>query len=548
MDYYRWKILLLVLFSLPGPLNSAVQSNLAFTIVLINNIPERLITSSPPLSSSPSDPIRYLAVDDGSCLKSLSRTSIFLDNYEYSSDVAALECHPNSFIEIWNSQSKRTYKTPFLSDDTLVSIEEDGFFILSSQKYDHDTYSDEKVLHLLEEDYLLSHYFAKNQIFKLWRCIQKNGLKSFVIGKFIDTTKAKKFTHVDGESISVMQLMFAHGIDQGFKVNSDGRIKIADIGTHTIFQIASDIGSAQLQIEQEKLLVKHTGDAWIIVLRPEDSNDQNMCDREVYPESITMSSSNDGNFQLPANPSGSFLTIENGGIFVILVPMSTKDLIEIPSVYLKGMLSSIYANDKIGLKVITDSFVQKIIKDAKIAFIIGKFVPSPVKIFAKARKYVLDCMKIWQMNETTSTKLEPITHEIGFHIKNGSSGATVRILCENEKIRLVYSQYGLANVLVYRPKKGLIFPDPQVFINANDDDDDDDDEYTAWENIHPSMISDEFQIGDLIMVFIPLNEDAAEELSPQVLHDILMLYVLTGNTELLSEDVFCSIHRITSIE
>lgn len=223
--------------------------------------------------------------------------------------------------------------------------------------------------------------------------------------------------------------------------------------------------------------------------------------------------------------------------------MSTKDVIEIPSVYLKGMLSSIYANDKVGLKVITNSFVQKTIKDAEIAFIIGKFVPSKnsAKAPQKSRKYVLESMKTRGIDETTTTKVEQTTDELSFYIKNGYSGATVKILNVDEQIRLVYSQFGHANVLVYRPMEGLIFPDPQLFIDGTDD------EYTAWENINPLMITEKFQVGDMLMIFIPLNEDAVEDLSPAWLIEIFEIFHLTGDFGYLDEEIFFSIHRITSL-
>ncbi len=95
---------------------------------------------------------------------------------------------------------------------------------------------------------------------------------------------------------------------------------------------------------------------------------------------------------------------------------------------------------------------------------------------------------------------------------NFYSGASIQLSFEEGKNRLTFEQFGLANVLVVRPKTGLIFPTEKDFHQKN----------SFLENSIPTLIEPNLLPGDLIVIIIPLDLSKEVNSSPKAIVDYIL--------------------------
>ena len=154
----------------------------------------------------------------------------------------------------------------------------------------------------------------------------------------------------------------------------------------------------------------------------------------------------------------------------------------------------------------------------KIALLIGKFVPLPA--IHSPLPLPTTIHAFGRIQSTGDMHQDGLAVEkLDCFSADGQSGATVKIFDENGHIQLEYSQYGLANVLVYRPGAGLVFPEPSLFVVAMED------KYSAWECIETVKIADYFQVGDVVLITIPSKSD---DISPSQLVEASKSFHETG--------------------
>ena len=463
-----------------------------FQLLHVENIPKRSLVGLRLGDQLPSLPMPWLSVNFASGSLGDGKNNlvtISVDDEDSVDSVLVKSSYNHSLVLYIDQNADKVHEMEH--SEANFPLTENGLFIIGTQST-NDTFGFNTFLEPelnLSEDMKLT----LPQKEAIWKSIDRYKLKSYVFGKIAKRSLSNNIGFqphavpsivLSAESIPIvvptkedlaMEVLFTHGLD-AFTVNAEFPME-PPVAAKSIIQnltVSSGIGNASLLINQgqgDHLLVKHAGTAWAVVLRADEDADEI---REVYPSSI-LKASNYERFQLAANPDGTSVPIQNNGMFVIFVQMNANEDIPIPTADIQGMLSlSLYADDPLGLQVFTDFLVKKIIGNAAAAVVIGRFISSPrAAASAVPDNVAFGNIQTWKRFAVSMPDYQKTTDHLRFISYSGTGGASVQVVKKDGQIKLIYHQEGLANVLVYRPKVGLVFPDPAIFSMTR--------QYASWE-------------------------------------------------------------------
>ena len=334
---------------------------------------------------------------------------------------------------------------------------------------------------------------------------------------------------------------------EGLRLDSDTGLNGANY-----LSIESRFGSASLRIlndEGRKVEIKHSGKGFAAILQ---NNRRTVKASFIYPNEDFLVKNSP--FEIPPNEEGSIESIKKYDHFIIGVPLEdglvslTGDYIlfedGVPNVsnYLATTINDRSAPKEseigehleyfVNLSRSIEGAIQDRLFKGQFFLILGRFLKdSQMNSLAHHDPLMDRASKQVKFKNSVSTPLisnksvpcklttwnfnskhlkANVEKQLTYVTKNLDSGASIELLSdEGERNRLVYQQFGLANVLVIRPKVGLIFPAEEDFSQKQD--------YSAIEQRTRTMIKPELLPGDFIIIMMPLDIKVPLELSPQEL-------------------------------
>ena len=368
-----------------------------------------------------------------------------------------------------------------------------------------------------------------------------------------------------------MQVIFTHGLTSWYTVESEYSImdntSFPSQPIHNLVVSSSD-AQAFLWISVgngSQVWLRHTGNAWVLILDPSDG----LYASPVYPPVI-----GGGEVFLPEPvPTSKAVPIRQDGLFIMVVPVAEEHTLKIRPPDLFGSLGVLDASDPSGAVTSLKRLVERYVGNQLVSIVVGRFVPStrtPISQIEDSTEPIetdqtdkrpepqslLQSMAIpstvpftlagtftWNLSKVSASGLGGKTNNLAFIRDDFTSGAGISLSVTSENaIKLTYEQFGLANVLVFRPNRGLVFPDAETFCEENGG------LYFAWENAKPTEMADRFLPGDLVAIVIPLKENwKATSLS---LVELLSLYA--GKCELFDpshalETVFRAVEEASEV-
>lgn len=382
--------------------------------------------------------------------------------------------------------------------------------------------------------------------------------------------------------------------NESVQVNSDYPL-VSNIPLHRL-SISSPFGMASLVIDPligDEIILEHSGGAWVMLL----DNNLDMGDATfVYPTEAFMNPPIRRPFKLEDRPpTGKAIT--RYGHFLLGVPLTNDHAGQFRGIsqhlfkMLSASLNDHYAHYYPALGGSMDIFHQRfgeifgfrlsnLFGKGKVALIYGRFVsPSKqslgnlIENYSETSHdrsveqvgltlnqdsltfrhpsmmpprveppYTLGTPQHWNLHRLARSEVSG--NDLIYFSQDYQNAASVAL--SQGSNRLVYQQSGLANVLVFRPIVGLIFPSREVFLDRPF--------YTAIENAIPTEIDGTLIPGDLIVIVMPIDWLRGAEINPREL-----INYIENSTDLEPplrdlqsfvkdpQDVFISISKIEQI-
>lgn len=156
-------------------------------------------------------------------------------------------------------------------------------------------------------------------------------------------------------------------------MESDHPIEDKSFQSRLIYNIkvASAIGSASLKVAGDQVEIKHTGNAWAVVLDPAENVKKNLnyLSQIIGTKNI---------FKPDPFPQGLSKTVEKDIIFLIVVPNVEYEPLKVkPNDMITSLLSFDGTDERLAIESF-NSFIMEFIKDQLIFLALGRIVNSPM--------------------------------------------------------------------------------------------------------------------------------------------------------------------------
>lgn len=344
-----------------------------------------------------------------------------------------------------------------------------------------------------------------------------------------------------------MQVLCSHGYSQFFNIESQYSFSNDNLPSppmHNI-KVSSGSGSTTLEVTDQQIEIKHTGNAWVVILNPSNG----LVIDTVYPNNITGRDI----FKPDPLPRGLSKEIKEDGIFIIVVPLVESDRFEIKPNDMLGSLLSFDGTDVSSTIEGFKGFTKALVKNQIIFMVLGRFVKAPkpsssvlvqqtaelpsfsLDYTLKSLKHQTNCpyvfgnISTWNFSNILASHIGPKTGQIAFATADGFSSAGVELSMEGPNIKMTFAQTGQASIYVVRPSsERFIFPDyirMEEFLSNS---------YISLESVRPKIIQEDFKVGDVIIILVPINSKETWQVSNrQVLN---LLYLLALNPILLQQE------------
>lgn len=367
-------------------------------------------------------------------------------------------------------------------------------------------------------------------------------------------------------------IKISHSIDLSENGNLSSHYNCNNDPTSQI-SFKSKYGQASLYIQNDgKVGVQHFGKGFVILLSNSKTTEYASY---AYPHGTTLDQY--GPFSVPEN-AGSFVSVQPSDHILLGIPLRDNPPFKRNLPSSSSLLASYFNTRSSGenenyIEVLDDTF-KEIIRDGlfgtsyllikgqfammentsqySLTNITPKFQGHSYLAALMAKMTVIRTIKMTahlNLDRLVGSEIDQKYNMRTYLSENFVNGASFQLLFEEGKYRLVYEQFGRANVLLIRPGKGLVFPKNLEFLGKAS-------HYGAIENRTPTLIDQSPVPEDLIIVLFPLKEETKADLKDiinwfkgmitvQSMDDLVYCFKIYFKD--IFEDLFISISKVAAV-